>query len=96
MSECTKIGSQDLTKCLLKSVERLFGFHQALLQVLNACSVVSNPRWEYHFVRQDVASYLTLTRCSAGGSVERSGQWESSWQRMIFFFFFSAWVATGF
>lgn len=56
MSECIKIGSQDLTKCLLKSVERLLGFHQALLQVLNACSVVSNPRWEYHFVRQDVAS----------------------------------------
>lgn len=46
MSECIKIDSQDLTKSMLKSMERLLGFQQALLQALNAGSGVCNPRWE--------------------------------------------------
>lgn len=46
MSGCGKIDSQDLTKSLLKSMERLLGFQQALVQALNACSGVYNPRWE--------------------------------------------------
>ena len=46
MSECIKIDSQDLTKTLLKLMERLLGFQQALLQALNACAGVYNPRWE--------------------------------------------------
>jgi len=46
MSECIKIDSSDLTKSLLKSMERLLQFQQALLQALNVCSGVYNPRWE--------------------------------------------------
>lgn len=52
MSACIKIGSQDLTKSLLKLMETLAGFQQASLQALNACSGVYNPRWEKLFVRQ--------------------------------------------
>lgn len=46
MSDFIKIDSQDLTKSLLKWMERLIGLYQAVFQVFNAYSGVYNTRWE--------------------------------------------------